>query len=242
MKQSVVAVCSGGMDSVTMLKELLDEGYDVKVLNFSYGSKHNERERSCLMDVCDLLGVRAYFYDLPVTAEEYIPNIGLDDPVPILRSDLLKTGGEIPEGHYEEPNMKKTVVPFRNGIMLSLAVGFAESHDASAVYLGSHQGDRAVYPDCRKEFTAAFNLAAQLGTYNGVEIVSMFNNITKADIVRIALECDAPLHKTWSCYRGQSRPCLRCGTCYERTEAFLLAGVKDPSLTDEEWEEALRII
>jgi len=232
----VVAIVSGGMDSVTLLKKLLVDGYEILVLNFSYGSKHNFMERRALLDVCDHLHVKAYLYDLPTTADQYIPSIhNAFQAVPLLESGLLKTGGEIPEGHYAEPTMKETVVPFRNGIMLAIAVGFAESHGATAVYYGNHAGDHAVYPDCRGEFVLSMSQAALKGTYEGIQIFSPFAGMTKAEIVKLGLEIDAPLHLTWSCYKGGNRPCLVCSTCVERIQAFYDTGCIDPSLTGEEW-------
>ncbi len=236
----VVAIVSGGMDSVTLLKKLLVDGHEVLVLNFSYGSKHNTKERRALLDVCDVLKVPAYLYDLPTDAKEYVPNSCNGYRfAPLLESGLLKTGGAIPEGHYAEPTMKQTVVPFRNGIMLALAVGFAESHGCTAVYYGNHAGDHAVYPDCRSWFVDAFDEAAQKGTYEGVRIISPFKDMTKTDIVKLALEIDAPLHLTWTCYKGGDRPCLVCSTCVERIQAFHDAGCIDPSLTGKEWAEGV---
>ena len=243
----VVAIVSGGMDSVTLLKKLLVDGHEVLVLNFSYGSKHNSKERRSLLDACDQLNVPVYMYDLPTEADQYIPNSSNDHRrVPLLESDLLKTGGSIPEGHYAEPTMKQTVVPFRNGIMLALAVGFAESHGCTAVFYGNHAGDHAVYPDCRPFFVEAMSGAAQYGTYEGVQIISPFKDMTKADIARLGLKIGVPYENTWTCYKGGDRPCLVCSTCVERIQAFYEAGVKDPALTDEEWdrgvENMLRVV
>jgi 7-cyano-7-deazaguanine synthase len=230
------------MDSVTLLKKLLVEGKEVLVLNFSYGSKHNKKERRALLDVCDVLNVPVYLYDLPVNVSKYIPNTcNQEVPESLLASNLLKTGEAIPEGHYEEANMRQTVVPFRNGIMLSIAVGFAESHGCTAVYYGNHAGDNTNYPDCRSDFVNAIGNAAVLGTFEGIEIRSLFVNMTKTDIAKMGIEIGAPLELTWSCYNGQrDRPCLRCCTCIERCEAFFKTGAKDPALTMEEWDQGVK--
>jgi len=239
-KEKVVAIVSGGMDSVTLLKKLLVDGYEVMVLNFNYGSKHNFKERRALLDVCDQLNVPAYLYDLPTNADQYIPNASNEfHEVPLLESGLLKTGGAIPEGHYAEPTMKQTVVPFRNGIMLAIAVGFAESHGCTAVYYGNHAGDHAVYPDCRSEFVKAMDDASVLGTFERIEIRSPFKKMTKTDIVKLAVKIDAPLALTWTYYKGGARPCLVCSTCVERIQAFHDAGCIDPSLTGKEWAEGV---
>lgn len=232
----VAAIVSGGMDSVTLLKKLQVDGHEVLVLNFSYGSKHNFKERRALLDVCDELKVPVYLYDLPTDAQKYIPNSSNEyRKVSLLESNLLETGGAIPEGHYAEDSMKQTVVPFRNGIMLSLAVGFAESHGCAAVYYGNHAGDHAVYPDCRPFFVEAMSGAAQFGTFEGIRIVSPFKDITKAQIVKLGLEMGVPYELTWTCYKGGDRPCLVCSTCVERIQAFDENGVQDPALTDDEW-------
>jgi 7-cyano-7-deazaguanine synthase len=225
----VVVIYSGGLDSTVLLTKCKQEYDEVVALNFDYGSKHNERERASAHKVCDKLGVDLIEVNLPFVGE-------------LFKSDLLLSGGKIPEGHYAADSMKSTVVPFRNGIMLSIAVGYAESIGARCVLLASHKGDRSQYPDCREEFTAAINEAAQLGTYTKVRIESPFNLLTKHEIVKIGLSIGAPMELSWSCYKGGNRPCLRCGTCYERTESFYMNNVKDPALSDEEWAEALKVI
>lgn len=232
-KSKAVIIYSGGLDSTVLLTELhprckkIED--EVVALNFNYGSKHNSKEREAARKVCKVLDVELVEVDLPFVGK-------------LFKSDLLQSGGEIPEGHYEDSTMKSTVVPYRNGIMLSIAVGYAESIGARCVLLASHKGDRSQYPDCREEFTAAINEAAQLGTYTKVRIESPFNSLTKHEIVGIGLSIGAPMELSWSCYKGKDRPCLRCGTCYERTESFYMNNVKDPALSDEEWAEALKVI
>jgi 7-cyano-7-deazaguanine synthase len=222
----VVVIHSGGLDSTVLLAKCKREFDEVIALNFNYGSKHNERERRAAVEVCNALGIKQVQINLPFINE-------------LFKSDLLQSGGEIPQGHYSDDSMKSTVVPFRNGIMLSIAVGYAESIGAEKVLLGSHKGDRSQYPDCREEFTKVISEAAQLGTYTKVVIESPFNNLMKYDVVKIGLEINAPLYLSWSCYEGKERPCLKCGTCTERTEAFVLNNSKDPLLTLGEWVAAV---
>ncbi len=228
MSKKAVCIVSGGMDSVTLLHKAVKElgKENVSVLNFHYGSKHNNRERPFAKLNAKLLGVK-------------YTEINLDYINKLWKSDLLKSGGKIPEGHYAQDNMKLTVVPFRNGIMLANAVGFAESIGFNEVWLGSHKGDRAQYKDCSKEFTKAMSKAAEIGTDKGIKILSPFNNIMKSDIVKIGVELKVPYEKTFSCYVGEKRPCLRCGTDVERTEAFYKNNIKDPLLTIKEWEIAV---
>ena len=145
------------------------------------------------------------------------------------KSDLLRSGGTIPDGHYEELTMKQTVVPFRNGIMLSIAAGFAESVEAQALVIAAHAGDHAIYPDCREDFMKSMEDAIRLGTYAGIQILRPFMSFSKAEIVRRGRDLGVDFSKTWSCYKGATLHCGSCGTCVERREAFLLAGVSDPT-------------
>lgn len=214
-----VIILSGGMDSTVALYKAINEGRDVTALSFNYGSKHNEAEFEHAKRTCEKFGIR----------HERISLGFIDD---LFCSDLLKSGGNIPEGHYADPNMKKTVVPFRNGIMLAIAVGFAESIGAESVIIGNHYGDHAVYPDCREEFIEYMNRAARSGTYAGVRIDSPFCEISKTDIAKIGRKLNVNWADTYSCYNGREKHCGKCGTCFERKEAFRDAGV--PDVTDYE--------
>lgn len=125
--------------------------------------------------------------------------------------------------------MKRTVVPFRNGIMLSIAAGFAESIGAECIVLGNHFGDHAVYPDCRQDFVEPMAQAIENGTYAKIKLVAPFTKVTKADIAKLGFNLKVPYEMTWSCYKGGEKHCGKCGTCVERIEAFQLAGVADPT-------------
>ncbi len=236
-----VVLLSGGMDSVTALYHTMEKGYTVMPISFAYGSKHNVKERAAAMRICKGLDIDFFTFDLPTDGWKYPAKdrVNPAELFPLLKSDLLKSGGDIPLGHYEEDSMKATVVPFRNGIMLSLAVGFAESYGADIIILGNHAGDHAVYPDCRQEFIGPFSTAAQQGTYNGIRIHSPFVEWSKTDVAAWGMENGVPYETTWTCYKGGERPCLECGTCIERTEAFLDVFRGDPLLTEEEWGEAV---
>lgn len=225
-REKVIIILSGGADSIALLY-WANQKYNVEALTFDYGSKHNKREQEFAKFNCGVLNIPHKIINLDLN------NMGF-------KSNLLQSGGAIPEGHYAADNMASTVVPFRNGIMLSIAVGYAESVNATKILLGSHQGDRAQYPDCKKEFTQAISLASQLGTYKNIEIISPFNDLMKWDIVKIGLELKVPYVMTWSCYVGKERPCLKCGTCVERIESFYRNNGKDPLLTAEEWQEGVK--
>ena len=200
-----VLIYSGGLDSTTLLYEYRDS--IALAVSFDYGSKHNARELSYAEENCNRLGIKHLI-------------IPLDFIGTYFRSNLLLSGGEIPEGHYADENMKSTVVPFRNGIMLAIAAGLAESYELDAVLLANHGGDHAIYPDCRPEFIDAFDKAAEAGTYNGVRIVSPYCNLTKRDIALRGRALGIDYSRTYSCYKGGEKHCGRCGTCTERKEAL----------------------
>lgn len=211
-----LVILSGGMDSATVLAYAKTIHEEVETLTFNYGSKHNERENRSAVDLSDHFQVKNQIVKLPFVNE-------------LFKSDLLKSGGEIPEGHYADVSMKRTVVPFRNGIMLSIAAGYAESIGAKAIYLGAHAGDHAIYPDCRPEWTQAMAKAILLGGYGEVALLSPFVEITKAAICRLGAKLMVPFEKTYSCYKGEEKHCGKCGTCVERKEAFDQADIIDPT-------------
>ena len=149
------------------------------------------------------------------------------------RLSLLEGSDAIPEGHYEDENMRSTVVPFRNGIMLSIAIGMAESNGLKKVYIANHGGDHTIYPDCRPEFIKAFNTASINGTYDGVAVVAPYTTIKKSDIAMKGLKLGIDYSETWSCYKGGDIHCGKCGTCIERKESLLLAGIEDKTEYEE---------
>jgi 7-cyano-7-deazaguanine synthase len=205
------------MDSVTALYEAHSRHRVVGTLTFDYGSKHNYKEIPFAIWHCERLGLPRQIVRLDIIND-------------LFRSDLLKSGGAIPEGHYEEATMKQTVVPFRNGIMLAIAAGYAESLGARGLVIGAHAGDHAIYPDCREEFMRAMGDAIGTGTYTGVELLRPFIQLTKAQIAARAQALGVDLARTWSCYKGDDLHCGRCGTCVERREAFVLARLADPTV------------
>ena len=187
MKDSVL-ILSGGVDSVTLLYD--EQERIALAISFDYGSKHNKREIPFAKWHCEQLGIKHITIPLDFMTKYFV-------------SSLLEGGEEIPEGHYADDNMKSTVVPFRNGIMLSIAVGIAESNGLKYVMMANHGGDHTIYPD------------------------------TKADIARRGKALGIDYSKTWSCYKGGEKHCGKCGTCVERREAFALAGIDDQTQYEE---------
>lgn len=213
----VVVLCSGGMDSVAALYWAAQEHTVAAAVSFDYGAKHNHRELPFAAEHAAKLGVRH-------------ETIALEFVNRLFASDLLKNGGEIPEGHYAAETMKRTVVPFRNAILLSIACGFAESAGAGALVIAAHSGDHAIYPDCREDFMRAMGDAMRLGTYAQVELLRPFIAMSKAQIAAEGARRGVDFARTWSCYKGGTVHCGKCGTCVERREAFAVAGIADPTV------------
>lgn len=203
MKNKVIIV-SGGMDSITLLH--LQKNFIKLALGFNYGQKHS-KELLFAKENCEKLEIRFIEIDLTGIAKYF-------------KSNLLKGGGEIPEGHYEDKVMKKTVVPFRNGIMLSIACGIAESYECDIVLIGNHAGDHTIYPDCRYEFIDNMAKAMNLGTYRNIKLDAPFTLMTKREIALNGERLKVDWNKTWSCYKGGDVHCGKCGTCVERKEAL----------------------
>ena len=211
MKKDSIIILSGGMDSTTLLYDQKDR--IALALTFDYGSNHNAKEIPFAKWHCEQLGIEHIVIPLEFMSRYF-------------ESSLLQGAQAIPEGQYDEENMKSTVVPFRNGIMLAIAAGLAESRGLQYVMMASHGGDHAIYPDCRPEFVRAMSEATRLGTYPGIEIVAPYTNMTKVDIARKGKALGVDYSKTWSCYKGGEEPCGKCGTCVERAEALRAAGIR----------------
>ena len=214
--KSVVVLLSGGIDSVTLLRSVHRTHAVRMALSFDYGARHNH---------CELPFAAWQAAQIGVTHA----TVPLQDAFRNMRSALLSGGDPIPDGHYAEATMQQTVVPFRNGILLSIAAGIAESIGAQALAIAAHAGDHAIYPDCRPPFIEAMRRAIECGTYAGITILCPFQSETKADIIRHGHALGVDFSQTWSCYKGGEHHCGTCGTCVERREAFLLAGVNDPT-------------
>lgn len=212
MDKDSVIIVSGGMDSVTLLYEYKDR--IALGISFDYGSNHNSKEIPFAKLHCERLGIKHI-------------TIPLDFMHQYFKSSLLEGADAIPEGHYEDENMKSTVVPFRNGIMLAIAAGIAESNGLSNVMIANHGGDHAIYPDCRPEFISAMSQATKAGSYNSVTVLAPYTNISKSDIARHGKALGIDYTETWSCYKGGKKHCGKCGTCVERKEALQEAGIED---------------
>ena len=218
MNKDSIIILSGGMDSVTMLYDYADS--IALALSFDYGSNHNSKELPMAAYHCKQLGIKHLIIPLGFIKQYF-------------HSSLLEGAEAIPEGSYDDVNMRSTVVPFRNGIMLSIAAGMAEDMQLSRILMANHSGDHAIYPDCRPQFVDAMGNAVREGTYNAVELFTPYTHWTKADIARRGKQLGIDYSKTWSCYKGTDKHCGKCGTCQERRQALAEAGIQDTTEYEE---------
>lgn len=213
----VIILLSGGIDSTVTFYEALEKYEVMMTVSFDYGSKHNHKEIPFAKKHSEEAGIKHEVVDLGFVNK-------------LFNSSLLQSGENIPEGYYEEESMKSTVVPFRNGIMLSIVAGIAESINANGIVIGAHSGDHAIYPDCREDFMQSMSGAIEKGTYEEVKLLRPFIDKRKEDIVARGHELGVDFSQTWSCYKGGNVHCGLCGTCIERKEAFKISGVEDPTI------------
>jgi 7-cyano-7-deazaguanine synthase len=217
MSTKAIVIYSGGMDSFTLL-HWARERHDgeVAALSFHYGQRHKKELQYAALEA-ERLGIDHEVVDLA-------PIQGL------LKGSALTDDIDVPEGHYAQDNMKLTVVPNRNMIMLSIAVGWAVSQRAGKVYFGAHAGDHAIYPDCRAEFVEAMTRATRIANYDPVDIEAPFQHLDKAGILLVGKQLglvETDYARSWTCYKGEAQPCGVCGSCTERLEAFTSLGWVD---------------
>ncbi|HOM29425.1 MAG TPA: 7-cyano-7-deazaguanine synthase QueC [Deltaproteobacteria bacterium] len=205
--EDAVILLSGGMDSGVLLAWAKERYREIHALTFNYGSKHAGRETAMACRLAQHYGVTFFLAELPFVRE-------------LFRSSLLAGGPDVPDGPYQTDGISSTVVPFRNGIMLSVAVGYAETLGATRVLIASHTGDHPIYPDCTPDFTEAMSRAAFYGTFSGVRVEAPFSGYDKRRIAQTGRSLGFDFTMTWSCYRGGDLHCGTCPTCLERKEAL----------------------
>jgi 7-cyano-7-deazaguanine synthase len=225
-----IVVCSGGLDSVSLAHMVAAQRKLTGLVSFDYGQRHR-KELDYAALCATRLGVPHDIIDMR--------GIGAALTGSALTDDIA-----VPDGHYAEDTMRVTVVPNRNAIMLSVAYGIAAARGDQAVATAVHGGDHFIYPDCRPDFTQAFEFMQYMALdgYADVSLYTPFVHRTKADIVTEGQRHNTPFAETWSCYKGGAHHCGRCGTCVERREAFDLAGVTDPTKYEDPdfWAEAIK--
>lgn len=219
MSVGTILIYSGGLDSTVLLHWLKARNYEVTAIHFHYGSKHTQAESQCAIYNCNKLRVP-------------LIHINIKDIFTLSGSTLLQGREVIPEGHYEEESMKSTVVPFRNGILLSIAASVAETRNCKFLAYGAHKGDHAIYPDCRQQFIDNMYNAIRFGTYNNIELIAPFERFDKGEIVRHGIIHDVEFEHTHTCYNGINPPCGKCGACVERAEAFECMNITDPLIKE----------
>lgn len=215
MQKKVVVIYSGGMDSYTVLHKAIEEGLTPYALTFDYGQRHI-KEIDVASSVCSELDINHKVIDISAINQL------------IGGSSLTDTSIDVALGHYQNENMKSTVVPNRNMILLSLAIGYAVSIGAEQVYYGAHSGDHEIYPDCRPIFVEKMNDVAAVANYELTEIYSPYLNSNKIGILKDGIRMGLDYSKTWTCYNGREKACGLCGSCVERLEAFSENGITDP--------------
>lgn len=214
-----VVLLSGGLDSSTLLHACLSDGFESTALAVNYGQRH-KRELEAAERVAH--GARVPFLVCNIASAM----------TPIFANSLSSQVGQkepVPKGHYADASMKQTVVPNRNMVLLSIAGALAVSIGADSIAYAAHAGDHPIYPDCRPEFFTAMADAMRLANEPPVWIVAPFILVSKTEIVRRGAELGVPFELTYSCYEGGEAHCGKCGTCFERREAFRDAGVPDPT-------------
>jgi len=210
-----VLILSGGVDSTTLLYKMVEEGCEVQALTFNYAQRHR-KEIDCARKIAALLDIPHRVVDIGCLAA-------------LLGDSALLGAKEVPRCHYTEEAARQTIVPNRNMIMLAIAAGYAEACEIPQIFYAAHKNDSTIYPDCRVEFVEAMEPAIRLATaWHPVQLRAPFVNLTKAEIVKMGLKLKVPYELTWSCYRGEEKPCRSCPTCIEREEAFMLNGAVDP--------------
>lgn len=212
-----LVICSGGLDSVTLAYKVAKEHTLTRLVSFDYGQRH-KKELDYARIHAEKLGVPHQIIDISAVGKA-------------LTGSALTDNVDVPDGHYASDNMKITIVPNRNAIMLTIAYGVACSNEDEAVATAVHGGDHFIYPDCRPAFLESFAAMQDkaLEDYASVKLLTPYAEKTKTDIAADAAKYGVPIEQTWSCYKGGDIHCGRCGTCVERQEAFAEAGVSDPT-------------
>jgi len=213
----VVIIISGGIDSTTLFYRLIHEKKEIFALSYNYGQKH-KKELECAKYNCQQFKIPHKIIDLTPLQNAQIFG----------ESSLTSEKLAVPEGNYTDVSMQSTVVPNRNMILLSMAIAYAISLNASTVYYGAHAGDHAIYPDCRPEFVQKMQEVAATCHYYPIHIEAPYLFITKTDILKEGITLNVDYSHTWTCYKGKEVACGKCGSCVERLEAFANNNIRDP--------------
>lgn len=217
--KSALVLHSGGLDSTVALYHTIASGLYEKIetISFDYGSRHSERELACALDIAKRLGLKSHVLSLPFIPANF-------------SSNLLCGQGSVPASKPEDPITMTMVVPFRNGILISVAAGIADSMGLTTLVFGAQAGDSVSFADCGPGFVGRMQDAVQLGTSSRVKMVAPFLSYPKYNVVRIGHRLNVPFELTWSCYRGKEKRCGNCAACSGRADAFKIAEIEDTTI------------
>ena len=210
--EKCVIVLSGGPDSAVVAYWAKKEGYELYPITFNYG-QIAVKETQCAQKIAESLGIKTKIVDLSALKGVF------GDVTSLCNSDIPLTA------EFSQP----IIVPFRNAIFLSVAVSYAVSVGVDKIFYGAHGSDEPFYPDCRREFYEAFEIAARLGTGENIKIYAPFSGKRKSEVIKKGVELGVPFEFTWSCYREADKHCGECESCANRKKAFQEAGVSDPT-------------
>ena len=219
-KGNAIILVSGGMDSCVTAAQAIKDSYKPFFLHINYGQRTKQREEKAFNDIANYYNVK----------EKLI--IDISHFALIGGSSLTDKSIKVPKANINSKKIPNSYVPFRNANILSIAVSWAETINANAIYIGAVEEDSSGYPDCKRSFFDAFEKTIETGTKleTKVEIITPLINLSKKEIVKLGTELQAPLHLTWSCYQDEDIPCQLCDSCILRSRGFKQAGMEDPLL------------
>lgn len=209
-----LVILSGGLDSTTLLYDSIKWSSSIEAISFNYNQKH-KRELELAAKTCEKLGIKHKIIDIGFLGD-------------ISKSSLTDENHAVPEGHYADENMKQTVVPNRNMIMMSIAAAYALNNGFDQMAIGVHAGDHAIYPDCRAGFIGYMAKAFAICDWNKLSLRAPYLRMSKGDIVKRGLQLKVDYSLTQTCYKGAEKACGKCGSCVERLEAFVQNNAVDP--------------
>jgi 7-cyano-7-deazaguanine synthase len=217
--EKAIVLLSGGMDSLVCVGEALASQSELYLLHMNYGQKTSEREKKSFKDI-------ANFYHVP---DKNLKVIDMTFLRQIGGSSLTDENISVKNFQGDSLHIPDSYVPFRNSIILSLAVSWAEVVGAKALYIGANHEDSPGYPDCRPSYYSTFNELIKEGSKaKDIRIVTPVIHLKKKEIVNRGIELKVPFNLSWSCYKNSELPCGVCDSCVIRSRGFSEAGVSDP--------------
>ena len=220
MKKNAIILVSGGMDSCVTAAQAIKDSYEPFFLHVNYGQLTKKREQKAFNDIANYYNVK----------EKLI--IDISHLALIGGSSLTDKSIQVPKANINNNDIPNSYVPFRNANILSIAVSWAETINAKAIYIGAVEEDSSGYPDCRQSFFNSFQKVIKYGTRpeTKISIETPLIKLSKNEIIKKGVKMNAPLHFTWSCYKSENMPCGECDSCVLRKIGFKKANIIDPIL------------